>query len=113
MVWRPREEWGSHLWAFIHTMTIIDSDQPEVQRDQVDKAVSCLRGLVAALPCPKCRCHLEDALEGVDNKDICQEIYKPMGLFEWGVGLHNAINRRLGKKEWTVQDALERWGKVI
>lgn len=109
MVWRPKEEWGTHMWAFIHTITIVDSDQEDVLRKQVDSAVACLRGLVGVVPCHKCAEHLKAALEDIEKQDI----YCAMGLFRWGVDLHNTINRRLGKADWTVEEALGRWGRVI
>jgi hypothetical protein len=32
-------------------------------------------------------------------------------LFEWTVALHNLVNRELGKREWTVEEALEHYTK--
>jgi hypothetical protein len=32
-------------------------------------------------------------------------------LFEWTVTLHNVVNRELGKREWTVEEAFEHYTK--
>jgi hypothetical protein len=51
----------------------------------------------------------------------CEEFYReikrlyppdystPESAFAWGVRLHNRINEKLGKPEFTVQQAMERW----
>ena len=35
----------------------------------------------------------------------------PEAFFAWGVNLHNAVNRKLGKPELTIEEALSIWRK--
>ena len=51
---RPKHEWGAHLWAFIHTVTVVDFEDGK-NRGFNEKAVEVLRGVERVIPCEKCR----------------------------------------------------------
>jgi hypothetical protein len=106
MSFRPKEEWGNFLWSFIHTISIVDMEQNEYYNKM---AFEVLRGLEHCIPCDKCKVEYKKSLELLDNIDLS----KKMVLFYWSVDLHNKVNKKLSKKEWTYDMALEKWSKKL
>lgn len=88
--YKPKHEWGKFLWPYIHTLALMDS--PIV--------IECIKNVAATIPCGTCRLEFEKALI-----DITIE----QNIFEWTVVLHNNVNKRLGKPEWSFQQAFEEW----
>ena len=105
---RPKHEWGAHLWAFIHTVTVVDFEDGK-NRGFHEKAVEVLRGVQRVIPCEKCRAKYGDALAELDALDLSES----MCLFRWSVDLHNAVNRKLGKTCLTYEEAVETWTKEL
>lgn len=99
---RPKNHWGPYLWGFIHTITIIDYQQNE---PYVIKTIENLKGLINAIPCHKCIALYEEYLKKLDEIDTKESIV----LFKWSVDLHNAVNRKHQKQEWTYEQALSQW----
>lgn len=65
--------------------------------------------LANVLPCKVCAQHYAKELE-----------HKPVGdalengtLFEWTVAVHNSVNKRLGKPEWSVDAAREHYNRLV
>lgn len=105
MPYREKHTWGEHLWAFIHTVTIIDfeNNEPHVQR-----ALASLRAVPAVIPCCLCRTEYE---KEINNLKI--NLNEPMCLFRWSVDFHNQVNARLNKPQVTYEEALEKWARII
>jgi hypothetical protein len=97
MKYRSKSHWGSHLWGFIHSISIIDFENNESYNNNVK---DILRGLKDTY-----KKYLE-RLEVIDSS-------KSMVLFNWSVDLHNEVNRKLNKPEWTYEMALMKWTKTI
>ena len=78
---------GPRLWQKLHTTKHADA--------------AWLAGFSAGIPCGECHAHwralLADTPPDYGN------------WFAWTVGAHNAVNRRLGKPEMTLADAVARW----
>lgn len=109
MPWRANSQWGAHLWGFIHTITIIDFDEPAIQQNVVKQTMEHLRAIAAMIPCKYCAQHYRDFIDGLSEEDAM----KPMRLFEHMVAFHNEVNRKLNKPEFTLQQALEQWAKRV
>ena len=58
--------------------------------------------------CPTCKLAYKIYIDKLDTLDI-----KPLYLFYWSVDLHNYVNKKLGKKEWTYAEALQKWSVKI
>lgn len=101
-MYRQKDHWGTYLWGYIHTICIIDfqDNQPFV-----DKTIANLIELKNAIACPKCSKFYGEYLEKLDTIDKTES----MVLFKWSVDLHNAVNRKMGKEEWSFEDALKKW----
>ncbi len=86
------------LWEELHTFT-----PPEEKSDKVQRF---LKKFIAKVPCGECRKHF---------RAWCIENPAPdqwFGYFEWTVRAHNAVNKRIGLKEWTVFEAMNKWKKI-
>lgn len=110
MPYRTSHEWGPFIWGLIHTVSIIDFDEPQIQREHVDKAINILKNIVNVIPCPKCAIHYQAYIDNIVTK---QNIYDKMELFKIMFEYHNQVNMKLGKENITYELALEKWARVI
>jgi hypothetical protein len=106
MRFRTKEHWGPYLWGFIHSITIIDFENNEMYNNNVKNILKELR---ECLPCPKCKDTYKKYLDRLDGLDLT----KSMVLFYWSVDLHNEVNKKLNKPEWSYEMALMKWTKKI
>lgn len=60
------------------------------------------------IPQYECGCRAFYAKYKMDNPP---DFTSPEAFFAWGVELHNAVNRKLGKPELTIEEALSIWRK--
>lgn len=58
------------------------------------------------IPQYECGCRAFYAKYKADNPP---DFTSPEAFFAWGVALHNAVNRKLGKPELTITEALSIW----
>jgi hypothetical protein len=103
---RPTGSWGPPLWAFLHTVTLIDYDNDEIEAPFVRRCRSGLFALKDAIPCEKCALHYGGWLGRLDEDG---DYRGRLGMFRWTVDLHNSVNVRIGKAECTYDEALSRW----
>lgn len=101
-MYRPKHHWGRFLWGFIHTITVIDYED---NVEATHNAIYSLKMLHEHIPCPKCRQTYMQHVNYLSHVDVRE----PMVLFYWSVDLHNAVNRKLGKRERTYREALLQW----
>ena len=100
--YRPLENWGSHLWAFMHTVCVVDFDD---SAQHVQRVLAVLRALKDAIPCRKCASEYELWLANLERTQVS----RGMELFWWSVDFHNSVNTKLGKPILSREDALGRW----
>lgn len=79
------------LWALMHT-------DPQ-------GSPMLLRTVFLELPCRECRLHFQ-AYQREDPPAY------GAGWFAWTVRFHNAVNVRLGRAPWTLEEAARMWGRV-
>ena len=104
------KQWGATLWPFIHTITILDFDDPDTQRRITEKIIENLRGISAIIPCKKCAAHYDVFFQTeIDKRDR----FGRMELFYLFVDFHNTINQKLRKPIVSHEDALLLWTKMI
>jgi hypothetical protein len=101
MCYRSKYNWGTHLWNYIHTITIIDfvSEQDNLYHSTI--AYNVLKNL--QFTCKKCQKEYEEELKNIDINLLSKSMY----LFEWSWNLHNKINNKLNKNIITYEEALE------
>ena len=56
------------------------------------------------------RCDCKDGYQQILS-EMPPDFSTPEAFFAWGVALHNAVNRKLGKPELTIEEALSIWRK--
>lgn len=61
------------------------------------------------LPCGSCGKHFYETLQVEPVESALNSKYT---LFAWSVRVHNIVNKRLQKQEWTLDQALEHWNRV-
>jgi len=107
---RPLHHWGPALWAFLHTVTVIDMEEPSMQLRDSMRVIALLAQVHAIIPCAKCAAHFrtffQTEIEGRDR-------FQRMELFDLLVEYHNQINQRLGKPIMTREEARSRWTQTI
>lgn len=106
MRFKSKDHWGTHLWGFIHAITIIDFESNESYNKNIKVILKELRD---CMPCPKCKATFKMYLDKLDDLDLT----KSMILFYWSVDLHNEVNKKLNKPEWSYEMALMKWTKKI
>lgn len=96
----PTATWGPILWNAIHTLTWYDLSDG-VLEGCWDHFVDVL---VEHLPCAECAGHLREWI-----------VERPLvaGAHEWFVDLHNRINVRQQKPEWTAAAVGEHYGRHV
>ena len=92
--------WGPHLWFYLHTVSFNFPDNPtHLQKTQ---HLDFYNSLGNTIPCEKCRnhysAHLQTQPPRLENRD---------SIIQWTVDLHNRVNKSLGKREWTYDEAVD------
>jgi hypothetical protein len=93
---RPKSHWGPALWAFLHTIAVIDHDEPDIRQKMIADCLIILRGIEHVIPCHKCVAFWKEFMESLS--DIKSSIVNEnMGLFRLLWEFHNKVNVKLGK----------------
>lgn len=97
-------EWGPSFWHTLHTVAwtthAIEEPTPEQRRD----AHAFVAAFARVIPCPECREHFQDLARDDLAAGTEAPAFASRGAFaartvEW----HNAVNRRLGKPERSLE----------
>lgn len=87
-----KNNWGPHFWATLHIAALANGPQ-------FKEFVDTFPGI---LPCPECS----------------KEFYKILSVypvtddpFRWSVDAHNMVNKKLGKRTVTYDEAKRRWSQ--
>lgn len=96
--------WGRHMWASIHFISLAYPTNPS----ETDKATfkNYFEQLHKVLPCQKCSQHLNETMRS-EHPLYANHLSSKHELFKWTVELHNIVNKRLGKKTISVDDAYD------
>lgn len=91
--------WGPKVWTFIHTVTINYPNNPE-QSDK-ERIAALMYAISDTLPCDTCKEHFKKLINKYPPNVKSRET-----LFNWGVNVHNLVNKRLNKKELSYEEVL-------
>lgn len=91
------EVWGPKAWSFLHAISFRYPERAQVADREA--AYRLLRALEVLLPCPRCRGHMRDYLNGKDGLVSSQSPHLDgrASFSKWLVEFHNGVNSRLGK----------------
>ena len=90
--------WGYLVWDTMLIMAMLYPEKPSEKRRA--QMIDFLTNLCPNLPCPGCAGHCE-----VYQKDHPPDASGRNELIKWVVDFHNAVNRRTGKREFTLEEA--------
>ena len=93
LIQQRRDELTRQLWAELHFKT--------------DATAEWFANWLKRVPSYGCKCR--DAFEAIIK------VNPPRfdDWFAWTVEVHNAVNRKLGRKEWTLDEAVARWATAF
>lgn len=93
--------WGPPLWQSMHFIAL------GYNRTHPEEYIAFYRSLAKAIPCKKCSAHYEEELRRDPVENNMDD------LFGWTVKIHNSVNKRLGKEEWTVKRARKHYSHLV
>jgi hypothetical protein len=88
---------GSALWRELHTRAANAGD--------LSGEEAWLLSWLRRVPCGECQRHSVAWL-----KDNPVDFSSPEAYFAWSIKFHNAVNRKLGRREWTAEEARRIYG---
>lgn len=96
------EVFGPPLWFSLHNASAFYPDNASPV--YAERMKNIIIGLPVLIPCGTCKEHATVYIE--QNKHKLMEICKTRTtLFEFFVDFHNYVNKRLGKREFTIEEA--------
>ena len=92
------EIWGPHVWATMHSLALRSDNSATDNSD----FLLFLQSLETLLPCTKCR---KDYTKYLNSNGYPN----PKESFLWTVNFHNAVNQKLNKQTFTLEQAKSQW----
>lgn len=94
--------WGPHGWKFIHFVTLGYPNNPSKEQKKTYKTF--FETLKTIIPCSICATHYTEHLKKfpLDNNVLSNK----QELIEWGINVHNAVNKTHNKKIYGFKDGL-------
>lgn len=103
----PPTVWGPFFWHTMHLSAMGYPKEPTYSEKRAAKEF--FESLQYLIPCPVCKEHYKQHLA---NNPITPSLDSRKDLFTWTVNVHNAVNKKLNKPEYTEQDAIEFYAKL-
>ena len=97
-------KWGPGLWIFLHSITFNYPTKPTWTEKKIMN--DFLTQLQYILPCVTCRTHYKDYI--LTHKP---QLETRSEFVVWMIQLHNTINKRYGKRVWSVDEVVEFYKK--
>ena len=95
--------WGPPGWKFIHFVTMGYPDKPS---EPVKKNYfNYFHSLKNVIPCSICASHFAENLETLPLDDNI--LSSRENLVRWGIEIHNIVNKKNGKKEYTYEEGIK------
>ena len=93
--------WGPHGWKFMHYVSLGYPENP-TQNDK-HSYKNFYYSLQDVLPCEKCKYNY---LTNITENPIDSHLDTKDSLVKWVIDIHNTVNKELGKKELTYEEAI-------
>lgn len=93
------EVWGPVFWCTLHIISLAYPDEPTYAEKR--SAKDFFNALAHLLPCPVCREHFREVLQGMPIENWLDN---RKSLVEWVWTAHNRVNKSLGKREITLEE---------
>lgn len=99
--------WGPHGWQFLHSITLAYPDNPTLE-DKNNHA-QFFNGIQNILPCQSCRDHYALSLQELP---VEQHLENKESLFRWLVDIHNRVNVKNNKREYSYDEVTKLYEKM-
>ena len=99
--------WGPHGWQFLHSITLAYPDNPTLE-DKNNHA-QFFNGIQNILPCQRCRDHYTLSLQELP---VEQHLENKESLFRWLVDIHNRVNVKNNKREYSYDEVTKLYEKM-
>jgi hypothetical protein len=103
----PPSVWGPFFWHTIHIVALGYPKSPTYTDKKCAKEF--YESLAYLLPCAVCREHYR---EHITKKPINTFLDSRTDLIKWTIQIHNAVNQKLGKLEWSLEEVLSYYEKL-
>lgn len=103
----PPSVWGPFFWHTIHIVALGYPKSPTYTDKKCAKEF--YESLAYLLPCAVCREHYR---EHITINPINTFLDSRTDLIKWTIQIHNAVNRKLGKLEWSLEEVLSYYEKL-
>ena len=93
--------WAPNAWIFLHSIAFSYPINPSSkQKNDMKKFLLSLQNV---LPCSYCQKHFKEFMD----KTNMDEVLKNKNQYvKWMIDLHNDVNRRTGKKEYSYKEVI-------
>ena len=95
--------WGPRAWLLIHYLTYNCNSSPS----QLKKFEIFFNNFEVFIPCPMC---VDFYLK--EKKLIKIDFKNKDDLIKWGLDIHNYVNKRLHKQEYSLEKSTELYSKI-
>ena len=99
---RTINDWGPAVWNTLHVFAHTAPRKLDAAERRDFEAL--LRAIARRLPCPRCRAHFSDFLDRRLGNGIDVELGTRENLVALLNDAHNEVNRRTGKREYTLDE---------
>jgi hypothetical protein len=103
----PPTVWGPFFWHTIHIVALGYPKNPTYTDKKCAKEF--YESLAYLLPCSLCREHYQEHLK---KNPINTFLDSRTDLIKWTIEIHNQVNKKLGKTEWSLEEVLTYYEKV-
>ena len=94
---------GPPLWFSIHNSAAHYPISPSPLCQQ--HVMSFIKTIPYLVPCEECFLHAQSYITQFSDSDLLEITKTRATYFEWSVNFHNFVNKRIGKREVSLQDA--------
>ena len=99
----PTSTWGRPMWYVIHSWAFSFPTEPT--GSDIDQALAYYNNLPNIIPCPSCANSFAEILQS-DPVNVESRA----DLVEWTWRIHNAVNTKLGKPSYSIDDFINHYG---
>jgi hypothetical protein len=103
----PPTVWGPFFWHTIHIVALGYPKNPNYTEKKCAKEF--YESLAYLLPCGVCREHYKNHLA---TNPLTPFLDSKKDLLTWTITIHNAVNKMLGKPEWTELEVISYYERL-
>ena len=97
------ETWGPYWWGVIHLTTL---SYPAMPTQEDKNAIrTFVETISKVLPCLNCRQNFNEHIKKIPLTD--EILATNTTLIQWGIDMHNEVNKMLGKPSITISDVID------